>query len=120
MRVITIICVKIYTTNFPLHYLAWEEQEKIRGAFQHWEANTCVRFEEVPISQNLKEHHLLISAHTTGCHSYVGRTSWAAQVINLQSVCLLQVQEQDIQLVKIIYHLMVDWSNQHSFNLNVK
>ena len=40
---------------------AIDEMAKIRGAFKHLEDNTCVRFKEVPTSQIVNTHHILLS-----------------------------------------------------------
>ena len=41
--------------------IAEEEKLKIRLAFEHSEANTCVRFAEVELGTNLTGNHLLLT-----------------------------------------------------------
>ncbi len=33
----------------------------IRGAISHWEDNSCIRFEEVPMEQQIDEHHIVFT-----------------------------------------------------------
>ena len=73
--------------------LGESEKQIIRDAFTHWEEHTCIRFQEIPFEQTERGNHLMITKEATGCHSYVGRTSFIPQVINLQASCLWQVSK---------------------------
>ncbi|ELT92490.1 hypothetical protein CAPTEDRAFT_91110, partial [Capitella teleta] len=60
----------------------------IRGAFKHWEENTCVRFKEIGINEYHSRGHLLMTRENTGCHSFIGRIGNKPQQINLQDACI--------------------------------
>jgi astacin len=62
----------------------------IRGAFQHWMDNTCVRFSEVPSFEQLTEPHILLTNEPYSCYSYVGKVQLATpyQQLNLGDSCL--------------------------------
>ena len=42
------------------------QMAKIRGAFRHFEDNTCVRFKEVPTNEVVNTNHILITNESTG------------------------------------------------------
>ncbi|KAA0188363.1 hypothetical protein HAZT_HAZT010947, partial [Hyalella azteca] len=51
-----------------------------------WEANTCIRFHEIPAAVNYP--HLVFRNDGPGCYSSVGRISWMnGQAVNLAIDC---------------------------------
>lgn len=42
------------------------EKELIRGAFRHYEAQTCIRFVELGITEPFFDYHILITKENTG------------------------------------------------------
>lgn len=42
------------------------EKEKIRAAFQHWEKNTCVRFNEVSQNFGVYKNHISLTKSNPG------------------------------------------------------
>nr|QTJ24581.1 astacin [Perinereis aibuhitensis] len=67
-----------------------DESQKhiIRSAMRQWEENTCIRFNEVPMNQDVQESHIMVTREPSGCHSYVGRTIHYPQQLNLQDACI--------------------------------
>ncbi|KAK2191475.1 hypothetical protein NP493_53g21035 [Ridgeia piscesae] len=63
------------------------QKEKIRGAFQHWSDQTCIRFREVGTHDRVTTNHILVSANS-GCYSHVGMVDLKPQSINLQASCI--------------------------------
>ena len=64
--------------SFPIKYKfdgKHGESQKIvvRKAFNHWEDETCIRFSEEPLDEDISEPYILLTAENTGCHSYVGK-----------------------------------------------
>jgi astacin len=66
----------------------FQQRQAIRGAFDHWEQNTCVRFREIGVNEDHSSQHLIITRENTGCHSFIGRVGFKAQQINLQDACI--------------------------------
>ena len=53
-----ILCIIVVEAN--------EEKVKIRGAFQYWMDNTCVRFQEVPHNFVTTGHHIMLTRDGRG------------------------------------------------------
>ncbi|XP_013417909.1 zinc metalloproteinase dpy-31 [Lingula anatina] len=64
------------------------QKEIIREAMTVWEENTCLRFLELTSDEAaaMTSEYIFITARSSGCYSYVGRTK-IAQDLNLHSAC---------------------------------
>ncbi|ELU12127.1 hypothetical protein CAPTEDRAFT_202229 [Capitella teleta] len=69
-----------------------QQREIIRGGFDHVEQQTCVRFKELGVNEiSYGEDHLLITRESTGCHSLIGHTGYAAQKLNMHDDCMTKL-----------------------------
>lgn len=96
--------------DFPIRYTfdgKHSESQKniIRGAIHHWEAQTCIRFEEMKSSPSPSETYIVFSESNYVCHSYVGKQGRGPQPVYLSENCLwsfgIPVHE--------IFHVLGGW-----------
>ena len=79
--------------EFPIRYTFDgkhnEEQRKIiEGAINHWEDQTCIRFEKLEGRPHPSESYIVFSQSNYVCHSYVGKQEKGPQPVYLAETCL--------------------------------
>jgi len=51
---------------FIWHYIDEDERAIIRGAFSHWQQQTCLKFKELGINEPYSSHYILVTRQPTG------------------------------------------------------